>query len=173
MATTLSITIKSSTGIVAGTTAAFRGFKTGSSGWNVNMGAVIPESKQGDLTLEVADSDTGTPLFIGAFAPKKDLSGSYGLYCGGKVVIDGVNTQVGVNLTLRNSNPAMAEKYNPDNKTSFQVTGNVTVIGSKPQTVEAAEAKIAAQEQRLLEQMAKLDARRAEIAALKASVAQA
>lgn len=170
--TTISITIKSSTGIVASTTSAFRGFKTGSSGWNVNMGAVIPVSKQGELTLEVADVETGDLLFMGTFAPKKNLTGSYGLYCGGKATIDGVNTQVGVNLTLRNSNPAMADKYNPDNKTNFQVTGNVTVIGSKPQTVEAAEAKIAAQEQRLLEQMAKLDARRAEIAALKATVGQ-
>lgn len=169
---TISITIKSSTGIVASTTAAFRGFKTGSSGWNVNMGAVIPVSKQAELTLEVADVETGDPLFIGSFAPKKDLSGSYGLYCGGKATIDGLNTQVGVNLTLRNSNPNITEKYNPDNKTGFQVTGNVTVIGSKPQTVEAAEAKLAATEARLLEQMARLDDKRAQLTALKASVAK-
>lgn len=169
--TTISIAIKSATGIVASTTAAYRGFKTGSSGWNVNMGAVIPESKQSELSLEVTDVETGTPLFVGSFAPKKNLTGSYGLYCGGKAVIDGVATQVGVNLTLRNSNPTIIERYNPLNKTDFQVTGNVTVIGSKPADVAAAEAKIAATEARLLEQMQKLDGKRAELAALKATVA--
>ena len=170
MSTTLSIVVKSSTGIVAASTAAFRDFKTGSKGWNVNMGAIVPESKQADLTLEVTDNETGEALFIGGFAPKKNLTGSYGLYCGGKADIDGTPVQVGVNLTLRNSNPDK-DGYNAANKTSFQVTGNVTVIGSKPQSIEATEAKIAAQEKRALDQIAKVNARKAELAALKASVA--
>lgn len=169
MSTTLSIVVKSSTGIVAASTAAFRDFKTGSKGWNVNMGAIVPESKQADLTLEVTDNETGEALFIGGFAPKKNLTGSYGLCCGGKADIDGTPVQVGVNLTLRNSNPDK-DGYNAANKTSFQVTGNVTVIGSKPQSIEAAQAKLDAQEKRLAEQARKHAERRAQLEALVASL---